>query len=138
MHYLLSVPILKFVVSRFWWMTLVYLHPLILSSKKQIPFYAQTLLIICRCKQIPCNLIPSNDGSKDYNYNPLKIVDNSMGMQSMYTIMISPRCICFWNREIALGFLTIHSMLYVTIWIKKQNGGFKITTHTQKDTHGNW
>lgn len=95
MHYLLSVPILKFVVSRFWWMTLVYLYPLILSSKKQIPFYAQTLLIICRCKQIPCNLIPSNDGSKDYNYNPLKIVDNSMGMQSMYTIMISPRCICF-------------------------------------------
>lgn len=29
-------------------------------------------------------------------------------------------------------------MLYVTVWIKKQNGGFKITTHTQKDTHGNW
>lgn len=66
MHYLLSVPFLKFVVSWFWWMTLVYLYPLILSSKKQIPFYAQTLLIICRCKQIPCNLIPSNDGSKDY------------------------------------------------------------------------
>lgn len=95
MHYLLSAPILKFVVSRFWWMKLVYLYPLILSSKKQIPFYAQTLLIICRCKQIPCNLIPSNDGSKDYNYNPQKIVDNSMGMQSMYTIMISPQCICF-------------------------------------------
>lgn len=93
MHYLLSAPILKFVVSRFWWIKLVYLYPLILSSKKQIPFYAQTLLIICRCKQIPCNLIPSNDGSKDYN--PQKIVHNSMGMQSMYTIMISPRCICF-------------------------------------------
>lgn len=29
-------------------------------------------------------------------------------------------------------------MLYVTVWIKKQNGGFKNTTHTQKDTHGNW
>lgn len=29
-------------------------------------------------------------------------------------------------------------MLYVTVWIKKQNGGFKKTTHTQKDTHGNW
>lgn len=29
-------------------------------------------------------------------------------------------------------------MLYVPVWIKKQNGGFKITTHTQKDTHGNW
>lgn len=29
-------------------------------------------------------------------------------------------------------------MLYVTIWIKKQNGGFKITTHTQKDTMYTW